>query len=103
MQAGNIVKIRQPARGLEAGVRGVVWSVDDALGTVTVAVETPEPAPLLIPFSPEVLDVVEPGDAGPIHGGNLSLPENRRGTSMRPSRDSRRTRFSNESRAVIRS
>lgn len=101
MEAGSVVQICQPARGLEAGIRGVVWSVDDALGTVTVALETSEPVPPILPFSPGTLGLVAQDDAGPIHGGHLSFPRNRRSTPSRPSEGSGRTRFSNESRAVI--
>jgi hypothetical protein len=58
MQAGNVVEIRQPARGLEAGARGVVHAFDEALERVTVAFGRPGLPPVLILFSPGTLGLV---------------------------------------------
>ena len=99
MQAGNVVEIRKPARGFEAGKRGVIRAVDEALGTVTVAFGTPGLPPVLVLFSPETLGLVARGDVGAINDGDLPFPENHRST--RPSDGSGRRRFSNESRAII--
>jgi hypothetical protein len=66
MNAGSIVEIREPARGFEPGTRGIVTSTDPITGLVTVAIRTDDPVPILVPFSPETLFLVEAGAGSPV-------------------------------------
>ena len=50
MVFGDIAEITAPSRGFEAGIRGIIVSVDELTERVTLAIECEGPTPLLVPF-----------------------------------------------------
>ena len=55
VKPGDVVEISEAAKGLEAGTRGRVSSVDPALDRATLAIAIGAPLPLFVSVSNETL------------------------------------------------